>query len=419
MIKFVFPIKERMADIKRNLFYNTLLTSAYYVFPLIVYPYVSRMLGVSNIGLVGFIDSIATYFILFSMMGISILGVREIAKCGEDKRKRKSVLYSLLGLHGLMTFFTLCVMVAVTFAVPELRRQLPMMGVGMCKLVFNLFLIEWFYKGLEDFKYISLRSIIIRGLYVVSVFIFVRSGDDVLTYYVLTMLVVFVTAAVNMVGTRKFLDTGQISISLRKYLKPYFSLGAYELLATAYTTLNVAFLGFVSNDTEVGYYTTATKVIYILTMVYMSFSGVLLPRMSSFAAEGNMSGFRKYFSRAFIYVLCFSLPIVAIIEVFAPEVIMLLSGPGYEGAITPLRIMIPFLMVFGIEQLVTVQTLMPMGKDKTILRITLAAAISGIVLNIILVPQMGAVGSAIVWAGAETLILIFSSYYLLKFRLLR
>ena len=412
------PIKERMADIKRNLFYNTLLTSAYYVFPLIVYPYVSRVLGVSNIGLVGFIDSIATYFILFSMMGISILGVREIARCGDDGKKRKSVLYSLLGLHGLTTVITLCIMAAVTFIVPELRRQLPMMGVGMCKLVFNLFLIEWFYKGLEDFKYITLRSIIIRGLYVVSVFIFVRCANDVLTYYFLTMLVVFVTATVNIAGVKRFISPARVAVSLKQYVKPYFSLGAYELLTTAYTTLNVAFLGFASNDSEVGYYTTATKVIYILTMLYASFSGVLLPRMSSFAAEGNMTGFRKYFRRAFIYVLCFSLPLVAIIEVFAPEVIMLLSGPGYEGAILPLRIMIPFLMVFGIEQLVTVQTLMPMGRDKAILCITLAAAISGIVLNIILVPEMGAVGSAIVWACAETLILIFSSFYMLKFRLL-
>lgn len=408
-----------MTGIRKNLYYNTLLTSAYYVFPLLVYPYVSRVLGVAGIGLVGFIDSIATYFILFSMMGISILGVRETARCGASLVRRRSVFYSLLALHGILTAVALAAMIAVTLCVPELRDQWQMMGVGACKLVFNLFLVEWFYRGLEDFRFITLRSLLIRGLYVVSVFVFVRHRQDILVYYVLTLLVVAVSAAVNMWHSRRFMARRRVPLDLRRYVRPFFSLGAYELLASAYTTLNVAFLGFVSTDTEVGYYTTAVKLVSILMMVYVSFSGVLLPRMSSLAAEGDMDRFDAYLRKAMRILLWFSVPVVAVVEIFAPEVVLLLSGPGYEGAVTPIRIMIPFLLITGVEQLFTVQTLMPMGKERVIFRNTILGAVTGVALNILLVPHMGAEGSAIVWAAAELVIFVGAMVSVIRLRRLR
>lgn len=401
-----------MPSIRSNIIYNTILTGAHYAFPLVVYPYVSRVLGVSNIGLVGFIDSLATYFILFSMMGISIAGVREIARCGSDRTRRKQVFYSFLALHGIVTAVALAGMIAATLTVPELHKHSRLMWVGVCKLVFNLFLIEWFYRGIEDFKFITLRSLLIRGLYVVSVFVFVRNEGDTLTYYFLTMLVVVATAAVNMLSSRRFLSAQKVSIMLKPYLRPFLILGVYELLMATYSTLNTAFLGFVSTDTEVGYYTTAVKLISIVSGIYISFSGVLLPRMSALAARGDTSTFKTYLTRTFKIILGFSIPVIVLIEIFAPQVVMLLSGPGYEGATTPLRIMIPFIAVLGIEQLMTVQTLLPMGRERSILIIAGCGAVTAIILNILLVPELGAIGSACAWGFSELTILSSALFFL-------
>lgn len=395
-----------MSTIRRNIIYNTILTGAHYVFPLIVYPYVSRVLGVSNIGLVGFIDSIATWFILFSMMGISTVGVREIARCGDDSLRRKQVFVSLLSLHALVTAVAVAAMVVVTIGIPKLHAQAPMMWVGVSKLVFNLFLIEWFYRGIEDFRYITYRSLLIRGSYVVAVFLFVNDRADTLTYYILTMLVVVATAIANIWSVGSFLSRRKVKVRIFRFIRPFLFLGAYELLMAAYTTLNTTFLGFVSTDAEVGYFATASKLMSILTGVYISFSSVLLPRMSSLVAEGDMTRFKKYFRRASLIVAGFSLPVIIIIEIFAPEVIMLLSGPGYGGAVTPVRIMMPFLLVMGLEQLISVQTLMPLGLEKSILWIVVAAAVTAVVLAMALVPALGAIGSACVWAAAETVAFI-------------
>lgn len=406
-----------MSSLRKNILFNTVLTGAHYAFPLIVYPYVSRVLGVENIGLVGFIDSLATYFILFSMMGISIVGVREIAGCGEDRRLRKQVFMSLLSLHALVTVVAAAGMLVATFTVDQLREHADLMWVSVCKLIFNLFIIEWFYRGIEDFRFITIRSIVIRGLYVVAVFVFVRSETDTYIYYFLTMLVVAVTAIVNILSTGKFMIPEKVSFRVFRFIKPFLILGVYELLMAAYTTLNTAFLGFVSNDTEVGYYTTAVKLISILSGIYISFSGVLLPRMSSFATTGDLYHFNNYFKKTFWIILCFSLPVIVLVEMFTPEVVMLLSGPGYEGAVAPLRIMMPFIAVLGIEQLITVQTLLPMRREKAILCIAFCGAATAILLNLLLVPSLGAIGSAWTWAAAETVILIAASVFLFSTRM--
>lgn len=392
-------------SLKRNLYYNGILTGAHYVFPLIVYPYVSRVLEVGNIGIVGFIDSVATYFILFSMMGISTLGVREIARCGDDRNRRKSVFLSLLWLHGIVTAIAVAAMIAVTYCVRPLHFHLHLMWVGICKLIFNLFLIEWFYRGIEDFRFITYRSLVIRGLYVLSVFIFVKNEQDTFVYYFLTMTVVAATALVNMTSSRKFLAHVKVKINLRPFIRPFFYFGAYELLMAAYTTLNTVFLGFVSTDDEVGYYATATKLMAILTGIYISFSGVMLPRMSSLIAQEDYFQYRNYFKKTLKIIFLFSVPVIVLVELFASEVIFLLSGPGYEGAITPIRIMIPALLITGLEQLITVQLLMPMGKEKYIFLMVMSGAVVGVTLNLLLVPSLGAIGSAWVWTAAETTVL--------------
>lgn len=211
-----------MATLRKNFIYSTLLVCANYLFPLVVYPYVSRVLGVEEIGLVSFIDSIATYFILFSMMGISILGIREVASAAEDRARLGNVFRSLLVLNGLVTAVALAAMVAATLLVPQLREHAGLMGIGMCKLIFNMFLIEWFWRGLEEFRYITLRTIVIKLLYVTSVFIFVRDREDTGVYYFLTMTVVVANAVVNMAYASQFVSVRKGGISLRRYIAPFF-----------------------------------------------------------------------------------------------------------------------------------------------------------------------------------------------------
>lgn len=403
------PSAEGRTPLSRSLAYSLILTGATYIFPLIVYPYVSRVLGVSNIGLVGFVDSLATYFILFSMMGISVLGVREISAARGDRRRLSSTFCNLLSLHAGFTAVALVIFAAVVLAVPSLRAEWRMMGIGMMKLVFNLFLIEWYYKGLERYGYITLRTVIIRTAYVAAVFLCVKDSGDVEVYYFLTMTVVAATALANMAFALPRLSLKAWSRNLRVYLRPYVSMGIYILLQAAYTTLSVVYLGAVGNDTEVGYYTTATRLFGIIFSIYMSFLTVLVPRMTRLAGIGRDGMMRKYVLRTAAVIIGFGVPATIAGECFTHEIVALISGPGYEGAVLPMRIILPLTVISGLEQLLVINLLTPLHRDSDITRISGAGALLALILNLALVRSMGAVGSAVVWLACETLVLILSA----------
>ena len=138
--------------LQKNFIYNSLITASNYIFPLIVFPYISRVLGVTNVGVFNFIDSVVNYFVVFSMMGLSTLGVREIAAVRTDQEKLDRAFSSLITLSGLFTAMALVALIVSTYTVPKLYEHRQLMYIGAVKLFFNLFLIEWFYTGLEDFE---------------------------------------------------------------------------------------------------------------------------------------------------------------------------------------------------------------------------------------------------------------------------
>ncbi|WP_455622967.1 oligosaccharide flippase family protein, partial [Parabacteroides sp.] len=181
-----------MSNIKKNTAYSAILTTANYIFPLIIYPYISRVLGVTNIGICNFVDSIINYFTLFAMMGINTVAIREVACCKNDKVRLSKVFSSLFLLNLVTTVIMIGLLIASIYLVPEFREYKKLMYIGTSKLLFNALLIEWLYKGLEKFRYITIRTILVRCAYVVSVFLFVRRADDYPIYYALLSSIIII-----------------------------------------------------------------------------------------------------------------------------------------------------------------------------------------------------------------------------------
>ena len=136
-----------MANLKKNFFFSALLTLANYIFPLITYPYVSRVLGVTNIGICNFVDSIINYFLVFSTMGISVLGVREIAAAREDRKERSRVFSNLLFLNAFTTLIATFVLLVSIFVVPSWAPYRKLLLVGVAKLLANSLFLDWLYRG--------------------------------------------------------------------------------------------------------------------------------------------------------------------------------------------------------------------------------------------------------------------------------
>ena len=135
-----------MVSIKKNILYSGILTSANYIFPLITYPYISRVLGVANIGICNFVDSIVNYFILFSTLGIGVVGIREIAKNKNNQEHLQKTFSKLFTINTISTFISLVILLIAMHIIPKLQENYELMWIGVLKLLFNFLLIDWFYK---------------------------------------------------------------------------------------------------------------------------------------------------------------------------------------------------------------------------------------------------------------------------------
>lgn len=397
-----------MTSVKKNFFYSSFITVSNYIFPLLTYPYVSRVLGVTNIGICNYVDSIINWFSLFSMMGIGIIGIREIA--GTNLETRKKTFSSLLVLNFLTTLVALIGLVICVFALPKLHDYKNLLFVGMIKLISNVFVMDWLYKGLEDFKYITKISITSKFLYVICVFIFVRDVDDYPIYYILSVSMIFFTAVFNSIHSRSIVSFSFKELSLNKYLRPLLLLGFYAFFTSMYTSFNVAFLGYTNGPEQVGYYTTSNKLFSVIIAFFTAFTGVMLPRMSSLVAEDKMEQFKVMLNKSLMALLSFSVPIIIFSVIYSPSIVKLFTGNGFEGAYTPSRIVMPLMLIIGLEQIYIIQVLMPLKKDSSILINSFIGAGVGVFFNFLLVPYSGAIGSSITWALSELSVLIASIF---------
>ncbi len=388
--------------------YSTLLTISTYLVPLIVFPYISRVLGVEGIGMVDTVDYMIDYCILFSMMGLTTLGVREIAKNKHNPQLLTQTFTDLFALNLCSTLLIAAVFGIIIWFSPQLQNYGVLIPIGIMKLLANLFWIEWFYTGMEDFKYITIRSLILRAIFIISVFLFVHSRTDVATYYALFVGITVGNAICNWYHKRSYLHWNLRQANIRRFLIPFFTLGLFAMLSAVYAKLSLPVLSFITNDAEAGNYATATRVYQVIIALVTTLTSVMIPRMSVLVEEHRFDEVYRYTDISFRLLFLFAMPLICFVELFAPDIVRIFAGSGFDGAILPMRIVMLQLIVIGAEKIIVLQLLIPLRKDKTIVKAGIAGVVVWSVMTILLVPHLQSAGTAIVWLTAETAVLLIA-----------
>lgn len=399
--------------VKRNFIYNSLLTVTGYLFPLLTYPYVSRILGVYNIGICNFVNSVIDYYLLFSTMGVISVGVREIAKCKNDTNYKNTVFSSLFSINIIATIFVVLVLFLSIIMIPKFQQYQNLLYVGILKLIFNAFLIEWYYQGIQNFKYITCRSIVIKLVYVISIFIFIKESDDYVLYFCLTIGVTVLNAIIN--WNHKNVLFLLKNINIKKYINPVLAFGYNKLMISFFTTFNIIFLGVFVSEIEVGYYTTAIKLYSIIMAFYSALTSALIPKMSLLIADNKMDEVRLMVNKVIDILLAVSLPIIIFSECYSSCIINIIAGKGYEGAIIPFMIVMPMMFTIGIEQIFNQQILMCLNKNKSVMIVSTLSAITSLFLNFLFVKNYKSTGSAICWLVSDIVGLFAVCYYVSKY----
>ena len=399
------------SSIKKNFVYRSALTLSTYIMGLITFPYISRVLGVEKLGLVNFVDNTINYFLLFATMGIGLIGIREVASVKDDKEKCSKVFSNILGLNIIFTIATLIVYFLLILLIPKLNQYSELFYLGAAKILFTAFMIEWFYTGIEDFRYITIRSIIVKIIYVISVFLLVRQSEDYLLYFIFTVGVVVINAIINIIYVNKHVNIIWRECFNLRYIKQNITLGIYAIMSSMYLTFNVMYLGLATSNVQVGYYTTAFKLYSIILGIISSFTNVMMPRMSILLAHNNKEGFYALINKSLTIIITISIPLIVYSIIMAPHIVRIISGMGYEGAVIPMQVIMPSIILVGIAQVFTIQILIPMEADRILLLASIIGALVSLSLNVLIVPFWGSIGSALVLLFSEFVVTITYAIY--------
>ena len=376
-------------ETQKNIFYNVLLAVSQVLFPLITFPYLARVLGPTQIGLLNFAESISRYFILLAALGIPIYGVREIAKHRDNILQRTIIFFEIAFINFITTIILSIVFIIILFCVPKFHNELPLFSWAILYFIFQMFYFEWFFTGMNEFKYIAIRSFFIRFLFILFVFIFIKSKYDYLRYMQMQVLLSFIIALINFKYLNSLLDFKAINfkyLNIKQHLNTLFLLFLTIFSISIYFSLDTILLGFLANNESVGYYSSALKLIKLIIAVLSSISVALFPKMIHLYHQGGLEQFSKMVKQCYSLLLSLSIPLVILIIGLADEIITLLLGGNFHRAILPLQITSPLIVIVSLSGIFGFQVLSALSKDKSILISAITGMLVSILLSFLLVP---------------------------------
>ena len=405
----------KQKSIKLNFIMNAILTMSSFIFPLITVPYVTRVLLDVGVGRVSFATSIVTYFMMFAQLGIPSYGIRVTAQARDNKEELSRITHELFLISVIMTVISYILLAIGIIAIPRLREEKTLMVVTSFMIILSTIGIEWLYKGLEQYTYITVRSIIFKAISVAAMFFLVRSEGDVVWYGAVTIIASSASYVLNFINARKYVYLHPVgNYNLKRHMKPVLVFFAMACATTIYTNLDVVMLGFMKTNSEVGLYNIAVKVKTILVSVVTSLGTVLLPRASYYVEHNMMEEFRVIARKALNFVFIAATPLTLYFILYAREGVVLLASDGFLGSVVPMQFIMPTLVFIGITNILGIQILVPLGKEKIVLYSEIAGAVVDIVINAFLIPTYGATGAAIGTLVAEAVVLFVQAFALRK-----
>lgn len=403
-----------MKSIKLNFLYNIILNLSRIAFPLITAPYVARVLEPDGVGLANFANSYASYFALFAALGTQFYGSREVSKIRDDIEQKKQFVSQIFSLLICTSLFFSVVYVFSLLWVQQLNKNMMVFLVAGIVLFSTPFKIDWFFAGLEEFGFITLRSMIIKVLGVAFLFIFVHEKSDLLIYVFLTALAVVLNELWNFFKLMKMGVRLKFTIHFSRHVKPLLILFSSAVAISVYTILDTLMLGFMREYSEVAYYNSSSHIARSFLAVTTSLSAVAIPRMSYYVKNGKWSDINDLMKKSMSIIGFLSFPIAIGTVAIAPDFVPLFFGSKFYGAIIPLQIMIFVVVVIGLNNLTGSQILIGLGLDKFLLISVSLGAVANFCLNVFFIPKYGASGAAFTSVIAEILILIMTSYFVIK-----
>lgn len=392
-----------MKSLAKNSIYNTIYQVLNLIFPLISSVYVARILSPEGVGRVAYAQNVASYFVTAAALGIPTIGVRVVSVARDDQKRLNREFSELFFLNASITTLALAAYLAIIFLVPGFRANVSLHMVAGLSIVFNYLNIDWLYKGQEEYVYIVIRSVAVKILSILALFLFVRTQDDYIIYLLITCLAICGNYLFNAVRARKLVSLQFRDLSILRHIRPVLLMGIALFLNGIYTQVDTTMLGVMSTERNIGYYSYAHKVLQIAIRFCTAVTSAFLPRLSYYF-QHDRKQFDQLLKRGVQIASFLAFPATVGLFLLAPEAIELLFGTEFLPAAKTLRCFVAMILISAFGNLLCYQMMLCSGNENKLVPILSAATCLNIVLNYLMIPQLQEQGAAIASVCTELFI---------------
>ena len=396
---------KRKANLGKNIVYMTI----YHIFnalsPLIVTPYLSRVLGATEIGKYSYAYSLAYYFVLVANLGITTHGSRRIAEAKNDEKVYKQRFSDLFWLHTInAAIVSVVYIIAILLGMNRVNASLIMTFYVLSSVVD----VKWLFYGLENFKITVLRSIIIKLFYICLIFIFVKTRDDIIAYtFIMAFVAYFLAEASLFVMLPKYASIQKPNFSsMKKEIVPLVLLFIPSVANLLLRHFDKLMIGWMSTYDQLGMYENTDKIFLVLVTLITAVGDVMMPRISSLLATGDTSKADKLFNNALRISLMVSCALAFGLMAISKEFVPLFFGEEFLGCIQLLIWIAPTIIMLTFSTLIRKQYLIPRYLEKVYLTATISSLLINIIANAVWIPHYGAMGAVYGTIIAEMSVII-------------
>ena len=390
-------------SIKANVLLNIIRLVSSILLPMISYPYISRVLGPSPLGKVDFAASIINYFAIIAGLGIPSYGVICCSKVRNDKEELKKTVAELLTVNFILTFIAYLALFVAIAIIPTLHNIQKELLIYSITIFCTTLGIDWLYSALEEFKYITIRSIVFKLISVGSMILLVKNPTDYIVYECILIFSTVGSNVLNFIHARHFIDfRGLKTLDLKKHFVPILMFASASIASTINANTDTAMLGLLKNEYEVGLYGFSVKFKTLLTNVNNAALTVMVPRLSYYACKQDRKRFDELLKKASDSVMAIACGIPIFFCVFANETIRIIGGDSYLEACWTMFTLNLCVIVLGATWIMGVGVLQTLGRQNLYAKTMWFAVAVNICVNMLLIPRIGATGAAIATLITET-----------------
>jgi O-antigen/teichoic acid export membrane protein len=378
----------------------------------------ARTLGPEHVGVLNFAESIAKYFVMLAALGIPIYGIREIAKVQNELKERTKIFAEIFTINLICTLGLSFLFLGAVFFIPQLNNEKVLFYWTIAYFFFQVFYLEWFFNGMNQFKFIAIRQFVIRFFFIIFVFVLIKSQFDYVNYMRMQFGLSVLLAIINFNNLSKHISLNKETFSnldLRKHIKPLLYIFLTIFSISIYFSLDTILLGFLANNESVGYYSTALKLNKLIIAVFGAVTVAIFPSLINLYHSQQIEKFRELIRQVFFVLVSLSIPAIVIFISCAKEIVHVLFSQNFDRSILPLQITAPLILIVSLSSIFGFQVLSALAKDRQILYSAIIGMSVSIVLSILLVPTLMEVGEAITILVTELSVSVSFIYFTKKY----